>query len=58
MDDEERLEYILLNSKVYNPNLPKPEMNRRHMKEKPKDGFEIDEIMKRLEYNGELVLTF
>ena len=56
VDDEERLEYILSKSKVYAPDIPKPEINRRHMVTKPKDGFEIEDIMKRLEYNGSVVL--
>ena len=56
VDDEERLEYILSKSKVYAPDIPKPEINRRHMVTKPKDGFEIEDIMKRLEYNGSVLL--
>ena len=56
VDDEERLEYILSRSKVYAPDIPKPEINRRHMVTKPKDGFEIENIMKRLEYNGTVCL--
>ena len=52
MDEDDRLDYILSKSNVYNPKLPKPEINRRHMVTKPKDGFENESIMKRLEYNG------